>query len=474
MAGGGGAGGGSVLRNQRRQNHQQHQRRIQPVPIATPAKTAPAKIACPECDKIWPSTQAFCGGCGGKIEIIEPDFDAGPLGNEEQVKEVMEMEARLNKKQQSAPPPPPQRPPPPQPQPKTPPAAQPMAKQTIPLAQPSKVKKVDGPCVVPPKPPQRRVVQPPPVMECEDYTPQHYVPQEDNPPVAVPANIPVSQFGGISGIPQNGAPLIVPSKGAIPQTFQSYQSRQQQPFKAQHPHQQQQQQPPYQPQQQQQQQPRPAYPYQQQQQPRPAYQHQQQQHQQLAYPQLQQMKHHHPQQPYQQIVQQLAQPALQRSRKRRMDERGPPAGIWQVYVKGIRNAVEMPRDLFPLLGDKVKSVIPDMGTGGVFLGVFVDFGGPKEVAEAMSRNTPGVTVERSWRCTEDPRLYFRLVGRPMPEIPVIVQHLKCINLDTTTGIAHFPSALQARMSFARNHRRSISNTNCFLELTPFDHSKPPN
>ncbi|KAJ9459250.1 hypothetical protein DIPPA_23627 [Diplonema papillatum] len=46
-----------------------------------PAPPAPVQQhECGECKTWWPITQEICGNYGVKVQCLEPDFDAGPVG----------------------------------------------------------------------------------------------------------------------------------------------------------------------------------------------------------------------------------------------------------------------------------------------------------------------------------------------------------------------------------------------------------
>ncbi|KAJ9459251.1 hypothetical protein DIPPA_23654 [Diplonema papillatum] len=56
-------------------------RRVPPGP-QVPAPAPVQQHECGECETWWPITQEICGNCGVKVQCLEPDFDAGPVGDQ--------------------------------------------------------------------------------------------------------------------------------------------------------------------------------------------------------------------------------------------------------------------------------------------------------------------------------------------------------------------------------------------------------
>eukprot|EP01059_Diplonema_ambulator_P036944 TRINITY_DN9521_c0_g1_i1.p1 TRINITY_DN9521_c0_g1~~TRINITY_DN9521_c0_g1_i1.p1 ORF type:complete len:367 (+),score=41.88 TRINITY_DN9521_c0_g1_i1:59-1159(+) len=145
-----------------------------------------------------------------------------------------------------------------------------------------------------------------------------------------------------------------------------------------------------------------------------------------------------------------------------------PTGIWQVYVTGFPYPnvdINEAKQIFP----KATTTIADEPYTG-----YIDFKTPFDMRDAMASPQPNMVIERSWRTTNDPRIYYQLIGSPAPTPSELQEIIGCTSVDPTAGILEFDSPIDVRKAVARFIRRYFDDyPRCYLEFTPFDKDVPP-
>eukprot|EP01064_Diplonema_japonicum_P023730 TRINITY_DN34139_c0_g1_i1.p1 TRINITY_DN34139_c0_g1~~TRINITY_DN34139_c0_g1_i1.p1 ORF type:complete len:372 (+),score=49.38 TRINITY_DN34139_c0_g1_i1:92-1207(+) len=145
-----------------------------------------------------------------------------------------------------------------------------------------------------------------------------------------------------------------------------------------------------------------------------------------------------------------------------------PSGLWQVHVTGFPHHIldiNEAKQVFP----KATCTIADEPNTG-----FIDFKNPFEMREAMETPVAGLCVTRSWRTSNDTRVYYELIGAPRPDASTLRKELQPVNLDTSNRLLTFSTPVDARMAVAKFSRRSLEHyPRCTIEFSPYDRDIPP-